>query len=654
MTIKELKNELSRKNAEIEIFTKLTRAINMPDFQLDHFFKIIEEALLNYFQAGSYYICTYNSEAETVTMERFIDDGQRFPKSNIPLGTGFISHVIRTRKTFMVNDVEGNLDKLPVKPIITGKMKLPYSWLGVCIKRESEVIAVLNIANYEKKSFVQGDVKLLEAISEQISLAFEFYRNIEKIKESEIKYKDLVENLNDMIFTMDKRNRILSVNWAIKNILGYTPKEVIGKKLSDLLPEEYEERLSDYLDRIQRRKTARGKLDLFSKWGQRRVFEFNTTIIEQDGNNIGIRGVLRDITNKEATLEEIKKLKRLNEDIVNFSPVGIFTVDKEGFIAFENKSLQNIMERNESIIGKSLSEFTNLESQGINKMIFDAFEGKSSEKYNFLYKSPISQKELFITLMVSPIYDMDGKVDRALCLIEDTTKSVKLERQLIRTERLASVGIFASGIAHEINNPAFAILGMAETIIEEKDLGKITEYAEKIRDNIIEISDIVKQLSRYTSPDSAMGVSFVNINDILNDAAKMIEKSKEASDIEFITEFKDLPQIEANQLEMHQIFFNILSNSIDAIKDYGKIKIVTGTLNENLEIKISDTGDGIAPENIDKLFDPLFTTKDPGKGTGLGLNIVYRLVTKYKGTIDVKSSPGKGTTFVITLPIENA
>ena len=286
MTVKELKNELSRKTAEIEIFTNLTRAINKPDFKLDEFFKIIEESLLSHFKAGSYYICTYNSKEETVTMERFIDDGERFPRLTMPLGEGFISHVIKTKKTLLVNNVEKSLNSLPVKPIIAGKSKIPHSWLGVCIKREDDVIAVLNIANYEKKDFNQGDVELLEAISEQISLAFEYYGNIEKIKESEKKYKDLVENLNDIIFTMDRKNRILSVNRAAKNILGYNPGEVVGKKLSELLPEEYEERISDYLDHIQKRRTARGKLHLFSKWGQRRVFEFNTTIIEKDGENI--------------------------------------------------------------------------------------------------------------------------------------------------------------------------------------------------------------------------------------------------------------------------------------------------------------------------------------------------------------------------------
>ena len=588
-----------------------------------------------------------------MTMERFIDDGERFPRLTMPLGEGFISHVIKTKKTLLVNNVEKSLNSLPVKPIIAGKSKIPHSWLGVCIKREDDVIAVLNIANYEKKDFNQGDVELLEAISEQISLAFEYYGNIEKIKESEKKYKDLVENLNDIMFTMDRKNRILSVNRAAKNILGYNPGEVVGKKLSELLPEEYEDRISDYLDHIQKRRTARGKLHLFSKWGQRRVFEFNTTIIEKDGENIGIRGVLRDITNKETTLDEIKRLKRFNEDIVNFSPVGIFTVDKEGIITFENRALQNIMGRNESVIGRSLSEFANLEAHGIKKMILEAFEGKSSEKYNFLYKSPVSKKELYITLMVSPIYDTDGNVDRALCLIEDTTKSIRLEKQLLRTERLASVGVFASGIAHEINNPAFAILGMAEIIAEENNLKKISEYAEKIKTNIIEISDIVKQLSRYTSPESATGVSFIKIDNILDDAVKMVKKTKEASDIEIIKNYKKIPQIEANQVEIHQIFFNILSNSVDAIRNHGKIEISAGMKNENIEIKISDIGSGIAPENINKLFDPLFTTKDPGKGTGLGLNIVYRLVTKYKGTIDVKSSLGKGTAFIITLPVGN-
>ena len=132
----------------------------------------------------------------------------------------------------------------------------------------------------------------------------------------------------------------------------------------------------------------------------------------------------------------------------------------------------------------------------------------------------------------------------------------------------------------------------------------------------------------------------------------MAKKSKKA-DLQIVTDYNGDVEFEANGPEIQQIFFNLISNSIDAISDSGKIEIKTKVYKDYIKITISDNGSGIIPENLDKIFDPLFTTKDPGVGIGLGLNVVYRLVTKYKGSIDVDSKPGKGTVFTVQLPLGN-
>lgn len=647
-----LQKDLARKTAEIEILTRLTRAINKPAFKLSEFYRIIEEFLTEYFKAASYYICTVNKEENTITMEVFIDDGERFHNYTIPVSEGFISYIVKTGKKLLINDVVGNYDKLPVKPVVAGKNKLAYSWLGVPIKRKTDVIGVLNIANYNATDFTEEDAELLEAIADQISLALEFYNSMEKIKESETKYRNLVENLNDIICIMDTQQRIVSVNKAVRNTLGYEPEEVIGKTLFELLPEEYEDRLYIYLARIQKKKSARGKLRLYSKYGEKKLFEFNSSFIKVEENIEGIRAVLRDITLKEDQLNEIKILKKFNEDIVNYSPIGIFTINRAKIITFENSTLKKIIKIKDGIVGWSLKELESIISADFDKMVDVAFKGISSERFNYLYKATGSDEEVYITLRISPIFDPTGSVDKVLCIIEDTTESVKLEKQLIRAERLASVGVFASGIAHEINNPAFAAFGLAETILEEKNIPKIREYAEKIKECILDISDIVQKLSRYTRYEASSGITTIRINEALDDAVLMAKKSKKA-DLQIVTDYNGDVEFEANGPEIQQIFFNLISNSIDAISDSGKIEIKTKVYKDYIKITISDNGSGIMPENLDKIFDPLFTTKDPGVGIGLGLNVVYRLVTKYKGSIDVDSKPGKGTVFTVQLPLGN-
>lgn len=647
---KKIQRELSRKTAEIEILRSLTAAINKPGFKLREFYRIIEIFLERYFKAASYYICTVDKDANTITMEVFIDDGERFLNYTIPVSEGFISYIVKTGKKLLINNIVENYDKLPVKPVIAGKNKLAYSWLGVPIKSKTDVIGVLNIANYDSTDITEEDAELMESIADQISLALEFYRSMEKIKDSESKYRNLVENLNDIICIMDTDQRIVSINNAVKNILDYEPEEVIGKTLSELLPEEYEERLYKYVDRIQKKKSARGKLRLYGKYGEKKLFEFNSSIMRVGENVKGIRVVLRDITLKEDQINEIKILKKLNEDIVNYSPVGIFTISKTKIVTFENSTLKKILKLRSGIVGWTLTELKNIVSVDFDKIVDNAFKGKSSEMFNFLYKIPGYDEEIYLTLRVSPIFDMSKNVEKVLCIVEDTTKGVRLEKQLIRAERLASVGVFASGIAHEINNPAFAAFGLAETILEENNLDKICEYADKIKECILEISDIVQKLTKYTRRDAGMEITTIRINEILEDAVLMAKKSIKAG-VKMVTDYGDNVEFEANAPEIQQIFFNLISNSMDAVGESGKIEIKSRVHKESIKVTIWDNGPGIPDENLDKIFDPLFTTKDPGLGIGLGLNVVYRLVTKYKGSIDVKSEAGKGTLFCVQLPL---
>jgi len=652
--VNNLKNELERKSIEIELLTKLTREINNPSLKLENFYQIIEEFLLRDFEAGSYYVATYDNIDNKVTIETMIDAGVRVPRDTFKLkDKGFVSHIVKTKKTFVVNNVKKNLDSLPIEPIVYGVKKLPYSWLGVPVMRENEVVGIINMANYEVKDFTEHDVILLESIAEQTSLALEYYKNVNKIRESEAKYKDLVENVNDIIFIIDFKGNLLSINKIVESILGYRPEEVEGKNIVDFLPQEYKRRFSRFLKRIKKEKTNIGKVAVLSKSGDEILFEFNISLIETRGKLTGIRGVLRNIMEQELYIKEIEDLKKFNEDIVRFSPIGIFTVDNMGIITFENRKFMNIIGRQKSVIGTSIYDFKLFRTIGVVDMIERAKDGRSSEKYNVYYKSPVSEKDMYITIMVTPIFNNKKEVDKVLCLIEDTTKNARLEKQLIRSERLASIGTFASGIAHEINNPAYAILGLAEAIIEENSINAIKDYAGKIKDHVLEISEVVKQLSRYTIASTTPGVSLLDINEVLEDAMKMVKKLKKDIQINYITDFDDNVFLNANKLDIQQIFFNLISNSADFIDNEGTIKITTRSDMENIDIKISDTGIGILPENIDKIFDPFFTTKEPGSGIGLGLNVVYRLVSKYKGTIDVQSKPGEGTEFLLSFPVED-
>ncbi|MCD4780672.1 MAG: PAS domain S-box protein [Candidatus Omnitrophica bacterium] len=267
------------------------------------------------------------------------------------------------------------------------------------------------------------------------------------------------------------------------------------------------------------------------------------------------------------------------------------------------------------------------------------------------------------------------------------------QRQLIQSEKLASIGQLAAGVAHEINNPLAYInaniynldeyfrnllvfLKVIKKMQEDMDdpyddhpfLKTINEFDRewnieyKVKDiqNIIEetleginrISTIVNDLKTFARKDDETEEE-VNINDILESSINVAWNQIKYK-AELIKNFSDLPKTQCNKLQIGQVFVNMLINSVQAIEDHGKITIATGLNNNNIIITIADTGQGIQKEYLDKVWNPFFTTKEIGQGTGLGLSISYEIIRKHGGQMEIASKEGCGTTFTITLPVKKA
>lgn len=230
------------------------------------------------------------------------------------------------------------------------------------------------------------------------------------------------------------------------------------------------------------------------------------------------------------------------------------------------------------------------------------------------------------------------------------TEEQRLQEQLIQSEKLAGIGILASGVAHEINNPLSGIIGMAETSLEE-DITTIRSYLRDILNCGQRISKIVKGLRSYCRIAKKEEQNLIDMNDVLEESLKMVRLAVKTSSVEVIKKFQPIDKVVANLGEIQQVFTNLIANAFQAMEGKGGIlTLSTRSLRDSVEVKVSDHGTGIPQEHLSKIFDPFFTTKKPGEGTGLGLNIVYRIVTKYGGTIDVESKEGLGTIFTLRSP----
>jgi two-component system NtrC family sensor kinase len=277
--------------------------------------------------------------------------------------------------------------------------------------------------------------------------------------------------------------------------------------------------------------------------------------------------------------------------------------------------------------------------------------------------------------------------------MQERTKSlVTLQTQLLQSEKFSAIGQLAAGVAHEINNPIgfinsnlqtlqqyvvhytrlLGILNKLEKALKDKDqqgAADVVASWEKIRtetnfafmggdiDNLLKesmegtqkIGKIVADLRTLASPDRGM-MNSVNIETLTESMLNIVHNEIKYK-AELKKEYGALPLIVCNPQEIGQVFVNLFINAAQAIKDKGTITVATYMKDEYVAIDVTDTGCGIAPENITRIFDPLFTTKDPGAGVGLGLSLSYAIVRKHKGTISFNSKSGEGTTFTVMLPV---
>jgi two-component system NtrC family sensor kinase len=225
-----------------------------------------------------------------------------------------------------------------------------------------------------------------------------------------------------------------------------------------------------------------------------------------------------------------------------------------------------------------------------------------------------------------------------------------LQAELLQTDKLAGIGSFAAGIAHDINNPLQLILGLAENLTEEQDLETVHLQARDIVEAVKRTTAICRDLTAYSRRTSSRSEQVVSVNAKLDEALKIARYAVGLQDIEVRKSYWPDATAVGNPDEILHVFINLMTNAIQAMDQGGILTITTATCDGTTLVKISDTGHGIPPDIIGRIFEPFFTTKPPGKGTGLGLYNIKNVVHRMHGSISVESHPGRGTTFTIVFP----
>ena len=468
---------------------------------------------------------------------------------------------------------------------------------------------------------------------------------------SEDKYRGLFENANDgIILLRNPQLQIADVNREVEKATQYTKGELLQKEVFDLFGPEEAEKARDYFKEVAEKGGGRtDHLSLRKKDGASLEVDFSIKRIDL-GDESFYQIIFRDLTEQRKLEKKIRESKRNLEAIFD----GIR--DQLSIQAPDYR----ILRVNRPVVEKYQTTFEKL----INRKCYEAYFKRSEPcercpvSVSIKTKQPassvmkISEDQATLQIFSYPIVDEKGKLLSVIEYVKDITEEQRLQEQLIQSEKLAGIGVLASGVAHEINNPLSGIIGMAEIALEEEDPSKKISYLTDILDCGQRINEIVKGLRSYSRAAKKEEFGQVDLNGVLEESLKMVQLATKASSVEVIKEFQTSERIQANIGEIQQVFTNLITNAFQAMDGKGgKLVLATRALEDFVEVKISDNGMGIPQKYINQIFDAFFTTKNPGEGTGLGLNIVYRIVNKYEGTIDVESREQMGTTFTIKFPI---
>jgi PAS domain S-box-containing protein len=495
---------------------------------------------------------------------------------------------------------------------------------------------------------------------------------LEALRQSEARFRAMCEGAPLGIYVTNSQLEIGYVNPALCALLGRGPEELVGRRWQAALHAERDEPLGSMQNGAAPGTQAYARtLQLVRKdsslvWAELRMAEL------RDGSELlGHVGAITDVTREREARLAIDRAQHDLRRVIESSPEGIAVV-RDGRWIFVNRAMICALghERPEDLIGQDSSEIVHPDDRAKAVMLTAGPQSAATDGpvHELRYRRANGEHAL-MEIRPAALTEFEG-APAILITARDITERKRLQAHLLVTERLASVGTLAAGVAHEINNPLAAALGNLEWVagrlaklcdaMEQsgptdgvpraqleplrKPIGEAREAAERVR-------AIVRDLKLFSRAEEDLQGP-VDLAPVLESAGRMAWHEVRLR-ARFVLEYAELPPVLGNDARLGQVFLNLIVNAAQAIPegaaDEHEIRLTARTLSEHVVVEVRDTGCGIPASVLSRIFDPFFTTKPAGVGTGLGLAICHRIVTNLGGRIDVESQPGNGATFRVTL-----
>ncbi len=466
----------------------------------------------------------------------------------------------------------------------------------------------------------------------------------------------LLNSLQDMCFILDEKGNILDANISASLKLNLSKNEINNFNLFDLIDSNFKQNTIDFFKKcIEQNKSEKFESKLLLDKQFFNVSFIITPRLNEEDNSNEVFIIARDITEEKRKELELLRFYKVAENTVN--PLQITDIDgrmiyvNPAFVAASGYSKEELIGQTPSIFG----------SKKHSKKFWDKMWKtiKNGKVWSGEIENRRKSGEPFFTqLLISPILDKDGNVSGFFGIHRDLSEKRLFERQLIHTQKMESIGTLAAGIAHEVGNPLASISALVQVAQRSTEDPFVTEKLALVKSQITRISKIIRDLVDFSRP-SNYELHLTDINENIIEAVEITKVGTKAKNIVFNSDLQEnIPLLPLISDQIQQVFVNILINAVDAISETDgnkshAINVKSEKKDDFIVIRFTDTGKGIPEENYNKVFEPFFTTKKEGKGTGLGLWVSYGIVKSFQGDIKVKSVLGKGTTFIITLPIQN-
>jgi len=487
------------------------------------------------------------------------------------------------------------------------------------------------------------------------------------LKNSEEKLRRLFDRVRHGLFISSKEGKFLECNQALLDMMGYTDKEEFLKIdiARDLYVNPKDREI--FMERTERDGFVKDMEVEFRKRNGDNITILLTghPIKNEKGEIIGYEGINLDITERKRIEDELREANEFFTNLIKSSVDGIIAANMQGNIFIFNKGAEALSGyKADEVIGKV--HITQIYPEGIAKEIMKRLRSPDyggvgkllPTQFNVVNKEG---EEIPIQISAALIYNRAGQEVASVGIFTDLRSRLLMEKklqethlQLVSSEKMASLGKLAAGIAHEINNPLGGILIYSSLMLEDLpeedpkrgDLARIVQEAGRCKEIVKGLLEFARQTEPKREP--------TDINRAINDGLFFLVNQALFHNIRIVKELDPfLPFVRGNSGQLKQVFMNIIVNAAEAMHGNGTLTIRTSVSADRKTVWIgfTDTGEGIPEENLSRIFDPFFTTKDVGKGTGLGLATSFGIIEEHGGKISVNSKVGEGATFAIELPV---